>query len=264
MGILNTTPDSFSDGGQYLDPAQALEHALQMVEDGADIIDVGGESTRPGAHAVEVAEELERVIPVIARLSKRSDVAISIDTSKAEVASQAIEAGAHIINDIGGMRLDPRIGSVAAETGAGLVLMHMQGTPRTMQAEPKYEDLLAEIADFLESATAAAILKGVKKEALVVDPGIGFGKRLAHNWNILMRIDQLRSLGYPILIGASRKRFLRELVGESRSGLEAATVATSVTVGLAGARIVRVHDVRSHVSAMKVVGELLRSSPGVD
>ena len=180
------------------------------------------------------------------------------------MASRAIEAGAHIINDIGGMRLDPQIGAVAAETGAGLVLMHMQGTPRTMQADPSYGNVLADIADFLESATSAAIQLGVKKEALVVDPGIGFGKRLAHNWNILMRIDQLRSLGFPILIGASRKRFLRELVGESRSDLDAATLASSVAVGLAGARVVRVHDVRSHVSAMKVVGELLRSKSGVD
>ena len=257
MGILNVTPDSFSDGGEFFEADRAVEHALAMVDDGADIIDVGGESTRPGSAPVSVDEEMARVIPVIERLSSETSTLISVDTSKSIVAEKAIAAGAHIINDIGGLQLDNQTADVAAATGAGLVLMHMKGTPQTMQNDVTYTNLMGEIRGFLAGAVNRAVGCGVRVETIVVDPGIGFGKRLAHNWYILAHLHELWGLGRPILVGSSRKRFLRELVGQERHDLEAATIATNVAACLHGAGIVRVHDVRSHVKAMVALGEIV-------
>lgn len=257
MGILNVTPDSFSDGGEFFEPERAVEHALAMVRDGADIVDVGGESTRPGAAPVSADEEIARIIPVIERLSAAADIPISVDTSKSEVAQRAVEAGAQIINDIGGLQVDSQIATVAAETGAGLVIMHMKGTPRTMQKNVTYTDLMGEIRSFLADTVNTAVSNGVRVETIVVDPGIGFGKSLAHNWHILAHLHELWELGRPILVGASRKRFLRQLVGQERHDLEAATVATNVAACLHGAGIVRVHDVRCHAKAMVALGEIV-------
>ena len=259
MGILNVTPDSFSDGGEFFDPERAVAHALAMVEEGADILDVGGESTRPGAEPVDSAEEIRRVVPIIERLSAATSTPISVDTSKGEVARLALAAGAHIVNDISGLRNDGRMASLAAQFGAGLVVMHMKGKPRTMQRAVHYVDLMGEIRSFLADAVATAQKDGVEIESIVVDPGIGFGKRLEHNWHILAHLHELRELGRPILIGSSRKRFLRELVGQERRDLEAATVATAVAACLQGARIVRVHDVAAHVGAMVVLSEIEKS-----
>ncbi|MBN1944155.1 MAG: dihydropteroate synthase [Bradymonadales bacterium] len=257
MGILNVTPDSFSHDGLYLQPDAAVERALAMVQEGADLIDVGGESSRPGAIEVSIDEEIRRVIPVIQGIADRSPVPLSIDTTKAPVARLAIQAGAHVINDISGLRLDPGIANVAAETGAGLILMHMQGTPRTMQIDPRYDDLFREIGDFLASSADRARSRGVAREAIVIDPGIGFGKTFRHNWEIIAGLQRLCRLGYPVLVGASRKRFLQVCAGIDRGDLLAATLAVSVAACLHGAKIVRVHDVRSHRLAMEAMGKLL-------
>jgi len=256
MGILNVTPDSFSDGGRFFDTHKAVARALEMVKEGADIIDVGGESTRPGADPVPEQQEMDRVVPVIERIVSRCGTPISVDTTKATVAEAAIKAGAHIINDIGGLSVDPTIAHVAAKHRCGLVLMHMKGRPRTMQDAPHYDDLMSEIVDFLKSALHRATHNGVELASIVVDPGIGFGKTWAHNWKILKQLNQLASLGRPILIGTSRKRFLREQVGEEPKALESATLASHVAACLNGARIVRVHDVFSHRCAMDVVRAL--------
>lgn len=257
MGILNVTPDSFSDGGEFLGLDEAVSQGRRLIAEGADIIDIGGESTRPGAEPVGAEVESARVVPVIRALAGESDIALSIDTTKALVAERAVEAGAHIVNDVGGLGLDPRMAQVVANTGAGLVVMHMQGTPRTMQHAPTYDDLMGEIVQALGDSIEAGLSAGVEKQAIMVDPGIGFGKTLAHNWTILAELRHLDSLGCGILVGASRKRFLQALVGPERNDLEAATVATSVAAALGGAHVVRVHDVRAHASAMRVAGALM-------
>lgn len=256
MGILNVTPDSFSDGGRYFDTPVAVARALEMVKQGADIIDVGGESTRPGAESVPAQQELDRVVPVIKEIASACSIPLSIDTTKAAVAEAAIEAGAHIINDISGLNADPKMAEVAAKHQCGLVLMHMQGQPRTMQFAPHYEELMGEIVDFLKSSLERATDAGAELLSTVVDPGIGFGKTWAHNWQILQQLNRLAPLGRPILIGASRKRFLREQVGDEPRAVESATLAAHVAACLNGARIVRVHDVFSHRHAMDVVGAL--------
>jgi dihydropteroate synthase len=257
MGILNVTPDSFSDGGEYLEAEIAVERAAKMVAEGVDIIDVGGESSRPGAAPVDEASELQRVVPVIRKIAEAHDIPISIDTTKSIVAEKAIEAGAHIINDIGALRLDPRIAEVASGTGAGLVLMHMQKRPRTMQEQPHYERLMPEIVDYLATALRKATRAGVDADCIVVDPGIGFGKAFEHNWQILRGLEELQALGRPILLGTSRKSFLKDIVGGDPADLEAATLATCIVSCLRGARVIRVHDVRSHRHAMEVVSRVI-------
>ncbi len=259
MGILNVTPDSFSDGGKYhaLDAARARAEA--MIAEGVDIIDVGGESTRPGAAAVDAGEELRRVLPVVEAIASL-DTVISIDTSKAEVARATLSAGAHIVNNVGALTIEPEVADAAAEHGAGLVLMHMRGEPRTMQANPTYGDVIGDIRSALREATAEARSRGGVGEWLANYTGVGLGKTFDHNWTLIARLDAFADLGLPILVGTSRKRFLREAVGADLLDLEIATAATCVAACMQGARIVRVHDVRSHRLAMAVTGEIL----GVD
>ncbi len=261
MGILNVTPDSFSDGGLYLDRKAAVEHALRMVEDGADIIDIGGESTRPGAEPVPLDEELRRTIPVIEAIASKVDVPISIDTYKAEVAKRAIEAGASVVNDISGLRFDPEMASVVAETGAAVVVMHIKGTPRDMQKNPKYQDLFGEIIEYLRGSMEIAKKAGVPEERIIIDPGIGFGKRPEHNLQIINRLDRFSVLGRPILVGPSRKSFigliLDNLPPAERVEGTAAAVAISV---FRGASIVRVHDVKAMSRVVRVADAIKRES----
>lgn len=259
MGILNVTPDSFSDGGLFLDPERAVDHALRMVEEGADIIDVGGESTRPGADPIPLEEELKRVLPVIEELSQRTDVPISIDTYKAEVASRALEAGASIINDISGLHFDPRMGEVAAKYRAPVVVMHVKGTPKTMQASPHYDDLMGEIAAYLREGIRRAEEAGLPPEKVIVDPGIGFGKTVEHNLIILHRLGELSSLGRPILIGPSRKSFIGAVLDREVGDRLYGTLA-SVAIGVErGAHIVRVHDVKPVREVVDMVDAIMEA-----
>lgn len=244
MGVLNVTPDSFSDGGLFLDPGRALEHAHRMVEEGADLIDIGGESTRPGSLPVPVGEELRRVLPVIRTLAKELSVPISVDTYKAEVAEAVLAEGADLINDIGGLELDPRMASVVARARAGLVVMHMKGTPRTMQQNPTYEDLMGEILAFLGRQVKLAEEAGIDPSAILVDPGLGFGKRPEHNLIILKRLNELRILGKPILIGPSRKAFIGHVLGLPIGERLEGTLACGAVAVWNGAHVVRVHDVK--------------------
>jgi len=253
MGVLNVTPDSFSDGGLFLDPGRACEHAHRMVEEGADLIDVGGESTRPGALPVPLEEELKRVLPVVKRLSKELKVPLSVDTYKAEVAEAALGEGADLVNDIGALRLDPRMASVVAKAQAGVVLMHMKGSPRTMQENPTYEDLIGEVLTFLRTRVEVAEEAGIEPSAILVDPGIGFGKRVEHNLLLLKRLSEFQVLGKPILIGPSRKSFIGavlKLPVEERLEGTAAAVAVAV---LNGAEVVRVHDVRPMARIVRMI-----------
>lgn len=246
MGILNVTPDSFSDGGRFIDAGAAVSHALRMEDQGADIIDIGAESTRPGAPLVSSDEELQRLLPVLEALAGRIQVPISIDTWKAPVAEAALNAGAEIINDISGLTFDPSLAQVVAKQRAGLVLMHTRGTPATMQEDTGYQDLLGEIADFLQTSLQTALAAGSSPEQLVLDPGIGFGKDLAGNLEILRRLPELAGLGYPLLVGTSRKRFIGTILQQERPEDRlfgtAATMAMSVAQG---AQVLRVHDVQA-------------------
>jgi dihydropteroate synthase len=253
MGILNVTPDSFSDGGRYLDAAAAIEHGLMLAAEGAAIIDVGGESTRPGAVAVETAEELRRVVPVIEGLvAARVDAAISIDTSKLEVARAALDAGATFVNDVTAFRAAPGMAALVAARGAECALTHMQGEPRTMQHQPRYDDVVGEVREFLAARIAVALAAGIERERIVVDPGIGFGKTVAHNLELLDRLGELAVLGQPILIGTSRKSFLGALAGRRESDRLAGTIATNVIALLRGASVFRVHDVGPVHDALEV------------
>jgi dihydropteroate synthase len=256
MGILNVTPDSFSDGGRFFDLPRALEHARAMVRDGADIIDVGGESTRPGARPVPAAEERRRVLPVVERLAAEG-ITVSVDTSKAAVAAPAFRAGAAILNDVRALRGDPRLAREAARAGAAVILMHMKGSPRTMQKNPRYGDVVAEILRFLRRALKNALSAGIERDKILVDPGIGFGKRPEHNVEILRRLEELRSLGRPLVVGTSRKSFIGHYLGrppDERLHGTAATVSVSI---LRGADVVRVHDVRA-MSDVARMTDLLR------
>jgi dihydropteroate synthase len=245
MGIVNVTPDSFSDGGEYLDPGAAEARALAMVEEGADILDIGGESTRPGAAAVPAEEELRRVLPVVERLAGRVQAEISVDTTKAAVARACLEAGAAILNDVSGLTFEPELAQVAARHGATLVLMHMQGTPRTMQQDPRYEDVVAETMRFLRCQRQVALEAGVAPERVWIDPGFGFGKTAAHNLEILRRLREYSSIGAPILIGTSRKSTIGRVLGDLPPDQRLEGTAGTVAVAIAhGASIVRVHDVR--------------------
>ncbi len=255
MGILNVTPDSFSDGGQFIDVSKAVEHALRMVEEGAGIIDVGGESTRPGAADVSEEEEIRRVVPVIEALAARTSIPVSIDTSKAAVMSAAVAAGASFINDVRALR-EPGALEAAARTNAAVCLMHMQGQPRTMQHEPRYEDVVGEVTAFLEQRAGACAAAGIGRDRLVLDPGIGFGKRLEHNLALLAHLPELGRSGLPVLVGVSRKSMFQTLLGRPVEQRLAGGLAVATAAVLAGAGILRVHDVAETVDAVKVARAL--------
>src|SRR4029079_4973688 len=252
MGVVNVTPDSFSDGGVHLDPDVAADAARRMVEEGAAIGDVGGESARPGSAGVSAEEELQRVVPVLERLGP--DIPLSIDTSKAEVARAALERGALLVNDVTALRADPELAGVVAGAGAYLCLMHMQGEPRTMQSDPRYSDVAAEVASFLEERLAFAVAQGIPENRICLDPGIGFGKTVAQNLELVRRLDVLLALGRPVLVGFSRKSSLRKLTGSD--DLLGASVAAAVAAFERGAAILRVHDVKPHVDALTVAGAI--------
>jgi len=257
MGVLNVTPDSFSDGGRFVDAELAVKHAVQMVEEGADLIDVGGESTRPGSDEVPADEERARVLPVIGRLAAEiPDTPISIDTRKAEVARDGLAAGASIVNDVAA-GADPEMFGVVRETGAGLVLMHMLGDPKTMQDEPRYGDVVGEVRAFLSGRADAAIHAGIPGGSLCVDPGIGFGKTLDHNLLLLRGIDTLIDLGFPLLVGPSRKRFLGAILGTEVDDRLEGTAAAVAWLVSRGTHIVRVHDVKEIVRVVRVVDAIV-------
>lgn len=257
MGILNVTPDSFSDGGKYFAPEKAIVYAEKMAEEGADIIDVGGESTRPGAESVPLEEELKRVIPVISELAKRVKVRISIDTYKSEVARQALDCGARMVNEISSLRFDPQMVEILSKYKVPVIIMHMLGTPRNMQDNPRYEDVVGEIFSFFEERIEFASQNGIKKENIYLDPGIGFGKSVEHNLEILRRIGEFHSLGYPLVLGTSRKSFLGKIldadVGERLEG----SIATYIWAVLQKVKVLRVHDVRETKRAVKVVEAIM-------
>ncbi|PHM66865.1 hypothetical protein Xsto_00886 [Xenorhabdus stockiae] len=252
MGILNVTPDSFSDGGTHNTLDTALRHAVSMIGEGATIIDVGGESTRPGADEVSEQEELDRVVPVIEALSRRFDVWISVDTSKAIVIQEAAKAGAHIINDIRSLQ-EPNALEEAAKTGLPVCLMHMQGQPRTMQAEPHYTDVIAQVKAFLEAQIERCIAAGIAKNNLIIDPGFGFGKNLSHNYQLLAQLKSFHHLGVPILAGMSRKSMIGQLLHVPPQERVTGSVACAVIAAMQGAQIIRVHDVKETVQAMQIV-----------
>jgi dihydropteroate synthase len=258
MGILNVTPDSFADGGRHLDVDRAVEAGLRMAEDGADIIDVGGESTRPGAEALPEDEELRRVVPVVERLAPRAGVPISIDTYKARVAREAMAAGAAIINDVSGLQYDPALGEAVASAGAALVLMHTRGRSRGMYDLAVYTDVVAEVRDELQEAVARAERAGVRREAIILDPGVGFAKRAEHSFAVLSHLDAFAALGRPILSGPSRKSFLKAAAGDvPPEGREWATAAAVTASVLCGAHIVRVHGVRAMADVVRAADALL-------
>ncbi len=257
MGVVNVTPDSFSDGGRFLDSGAAVEHGLLLVEQGADLVDVGGESTRPGSDPVPAEVELIRVIPVIERLVAVG-VAVSVDTMKSEVAAAALNAGARMVNDVTALRHDPRMAEVVAAHGAALCLMHMKGKPKTMQDDPRYDDVVAEVSGFLEQRVAAAVAAGVDPDGICIDPGIGFGKTLAHNVRLLRELDLICAIGPPVVVGTSRKRFIGAITGREESDRVAGTLATSVMALEKGAAIFRVHDVRDNRDALDVAAAIMR------
>jgi dihydropteroate synthase len=253
MGVINVTPDSFSDGGLYLDPARAIGHGLDLEVEGAAILDIGGESTRPGAAPVPAGEELARVVPVVEGLVARGASAqLSIDTSKVAVAAGALEAGATFVNDVTAFRAEPEMAGLVASSGADCCLMHMLGQPRTMQVDPRYDDVVAEVKAFLEERIAFALAEGVREERIVIDPGIGFGKTIEHNLELLRRLDELLALGRPVMIGTSRKSFLGRLTGREATDRLAGTIATNVLAYVRGARMFRVHDVAPIHDALAV------------
>ena len=263
MGILNVTPDSFSDGGQFQLGENAIARALQMEADGADIIAIGGDSTRPGAEPVMLEEELRRTIPVIRGLATRVRIPISIDTTKAEVARQALEAGAEIVNDISGLTFDPDMLEVCRLHDAGICLMHIQGTPQTMQQNPTYIDVVQEVIDFLQRQVDRCLMAGILPERMCVDPGIGFGKTAEHNLQLLKSVSHLqRDLQRPVLIGHSRKRFLSKILGRSVEERESGTIGVSIALAEQGVDILRIHDVRSVRDAL-VAWDMVRSSHSV-
>jgi dihydropteroate synthase len=256
MGVVNVTPDSFSDGGEFLDPDAAVEHGLRLVAEGADLLDVGGESTRPGSEPVSAAEELHRVLPVVARLARRAGVPVSIDTTKAEVARAALEAGAAFVNETSALRRDPAMAGVVAAAGVPVCLMHMLGEPRTMQDDPRYDDVVEDVAAFLAERAAFAEASGIDPELICIDPGIGFGKTVQHNLLLLQHLDRIVQVGYPVLIGLSRKRFLGALTGGDEKHREIGTVAANVAALERGAWMFRVHEVRRNREALAVAAAI--------
>lgn len=256
MGILNVTPDSFSDGCRFRDPDSAVRHGLELVEAGAAIVDVGGESTRPGSRRVPVDEEMRRVLPVIRGLAAQSDCVISVDTMKSEVARSALDAGADIVNDISAGRWDPEMLGVVSALGAGMVLMHMQGEPQTMQRNPEYRDVVTEVRDFLAARLEACVEAGISKESVAVDPGIGFGKNLEHNLELLAGVLRLKELGRPVVIGASRKSFIGLVTGKAVGERLAGSLAVAAYCTLRGVDILRVHDVPETRDVVRLIQEL--------
>jgi dihydropteroate synthase len=249
MGVVNVTPDSFSDGGVNFEPTDAAVSARRMLDEGAAIIDVGGESTRPGSEGVSLDEELRRVVPVLEALRT---LPVSIDTAKSQVAARALELGALLVNDVTALRGDPELAGVVADHGAYLCLMHMRGEPRTMQNDPRYDDVVGDVARFLDERLAFAVAQGIPEESICLDPGIGFGKTVEHNFELLRRLDELTALGRPILVGISRKSSLGKIMGDpsAKTGTAAASIGAAVLAYERGASIFRVHDVREHVEAL--------------
>jgi dihydropteroate synthase len=263
MGIVNVTPDSFSDGGQWLDTARAVGHGLELESAGAAILDVGGESTRPGAEPVSLAEELRRVMPVIEGLiGSGTRAQVSIDTSKAPVAEAAIQAGATLVNDVTALRADPRVAELVAAQRTEVCLMHMLGEPRTMQVDPHYDDVVSEVKAFLEDRMTFALAQGIAEDRILLDPGIGFGKTLEHNLELVRRLDELAALGRPVVMGASRKSFLGRITGRAVDDRVAATVAVNVLAFERGARVFRVHDVGATHDALQVAAATVRRPAG--
>jgi dihydropteroate synthase len=258
MGIINVTPDSFSDGGELLDPVKAIDAGVRMVEDGADVLDVGGESTRPGARSLSAAEERARVLPVVEALARRVSVPVSVDTSKAYVADAALAAGAGIVNDVSGLRYEPALGEVVARRGAALVLMHMRGRPQDMYGQASYHDVVGEVLDELRESIAFATGAGVPRTALIVDPGLGFAKEAVHTYEALARIHEFADLGLPVLAGPSRKSFLTKALGTSvpASARDWGTAAAVTAAVLAGVHIVRVHAVAEMAQVVRVADEI--------
>lgn len=261
IGILNVTPDSFSDGGEFFDPEAAATRALEMLDEGADVVDVGGESTRPGSDPVSAAEEVRRVVPVVREiLARRPEAVISVDTYRAGTAEAALGAGARIVNDVTALRGDPRAAAVVAEAGCPVVLMHMKGEPKTMQERPFYEDVVGEVRDFLAARAEDAVAAGVEPGNIIVDPGIGFGKTLEHNLELLRNLDAIVALGFPVLVGASRKRFIGTITGVERAADRVSgTLAANVLALEKGASLFRVHDVRANREALAVADAVLRA-----
>ena len=259
MGVLNVTLDSFYDGGKYATVEKAVARGLEMIGEGAEIIDIGGESTRPGAEPVETAEEMRRVLPVVRALAEKSGCVISIDTSKAAVARAVMDCGAAIINDITGLRGDPGMAEAARDTGAGVVIMHMQGTPRTMQAHPHYENVVLEVADFFRQSFTHAVTCGIHPMNIAFDPGIGFGKTVAHNLLLLKSIESLRVEGRPLIVGVSRKSFIAKIIGsEAMEDRFWPTVALTSLARENGAEILRVHDVRANSEALRMTEAIMK------
>jgi dihydropteroate synthase len=252
MGIVNLTPDSFSEGGRVLDARDSFARAMGLVEQGAAVLDLGGESSRPGATPITLEEELRRVVPFVETLASQAAVPISIDTTKAQVAAQALRAGAVIINDISAMSAEPEMAGVAAASGAGVVLMHMQGVPQAMQVNPRYNDVVAEVYDYLARRVDWAVARGIGRDRIAIDPGIGFGKTGEHNLQLLRNLDRFENLGCVIVIGTSRKGFLGSITGQPITGRATASVVSSLAACLRGARVVRVHDVAPMVDAIRV------------
>ena len=258
MGVLNVTPDSFSDGGQYLESNTAIERGITMAREGADIIDVGGESTRPYSRKITVSEELDRVVPVIEGLKKELAIPISIDTCKGEVARDALKAGASMINDISALRFDPDMASIAAEAGVPVILMHMKGMPEDMQKNPTYGDLIPEICDFLEDAIERSVSAGIKRDLIIVDPGIGFGKTFDHNLKIIKGLSRFEALERPVLLGTSNKAFIGHILGKEVYERDTGTMATIAYGVINGAHIVRVHNVRKAVETVRMIEAIRR------
>ncbi len=262
MGVVNVTPDSFYDGGLYFEPARAIEHALKLVSDGADIIDVGGESSRPGAAPVSAKEERQRILPIIEVLREKKRVLISVDTTKSEVAEAALAEGAHIVNDVSAGRFDPDILPLVARTGAGLVLMHMKGTPRSMQRLASYDDVVAEVKSFLAGRLAAAREAGVREAGIICDPGIGFAKKIEHNLALLNNLQALAELGRPVLVGISRKSFIGKILDAEPEDRLEGTIAAAVVSALGGASILRVHDILEVKRALAVAEAIVHQGEG--
>ena len=258
MGVINVTPDSFSDGGQFFEKERAIEQALQLATDGADLIDVGGESTRPYSKGISADEEMNRVIPVIETLKKELGIPISIDTLKAPVAREALRCGASMVNDISALRSDPKMASVVAEAGVPVILMHMKGTPADMQVNPSYDDVAAEIITFLKEVMDQAVSRGVRRDRIIVDPGIGFGKTADHNLEILKDLGRFQCLGVPILVGSSRKAFIGRILDKKVHERDTGTMATVAAAVMNGAHIVRVHNVKQAVETVRVIDAIKR------
>ena len=258
MGVINVTPDSFSDGGQFLEKDRAVEQALQLAGDGADLIDIGGESTRPYSKGISADEEMNRVIPVIEALKKELRIPISIDTLKAQVAREALRSGASMVNDISALRLDPEMASVVAQAGVPVILMHMKGTTADMQVAPTYGDVASEIITFLRSVMDQAVRSGVRRDRIIVDPGIGFGKSFDHNLEILKELGRLQCLEAPILVGSSRKAFIGRILDKKVHERDTGTMATVAAAVMNGAHIVRVHNVKQAVETVRVIDAIKR------